>query len=129
MKKEDQPEQRSGGESSGSVSFIPLSAIRPSSSTAKGDSAAPSLDPAAVRARLSGKEGPQFWRSLEELADTDEFREYLHREFPRQAPRDMEPLNRRDFLKFMGASLALAGAVGCAYQTPEKIVPYVKSPE
>ena len=31
------------------------------------------------------KKGPQYWRSLEELAQSDAFIEMLHREFPRQA--------------------------------------------
>ena len=37
---------------------------------------------AAIRSRLAGSEGRLYWRSLGELADTPEFREYLHREFP-----------------------------------------------
>ena len=67
------------------------------------------LDLAAVRAKLAQKNGRAYWRSLEELAGDDEFNHFLEREFPRQAPRDMAPLARRDFLKLMGASLALAG--------------------
>ena len=43
------------------------------------------LDFAQIRARLADKEGPAYWRSLDQLADTDEFREFLHKEFPRQA--------------------------------------------
>jgi len=38
-------------------------------------------------------------------------------------------LDRRDLLKFVGASLALAGATGCTRQPAEKIVPYVRQPE
>jgi MoCo/4Fe-4S cofactor protein with predicted Tat translocation signal len=45
----------------------------------------------------------EYWRCLEELSDKPEFTRYLKREFPRQAPRDMTPLSRRDFMKFMGA--------------------------
>ena len=41
----------------------------------------------------------------------------------------MGALPRRDFLKLMGASLALAGLSGCAFQPNEKIVPYVNQPE
>ena len=29
--------------------------------------------------------GKKFWRSLEELADTPQFREFVEREFPQQA--------------------------------------------
>jgi molybdopterin-containing oxidoreductase family iron-sulfur binding subunit len=82
-----------------------------------------------VRRRLADKQGKEYWRSLEELAATEEFEELLHREFPRQAGEwDDEP-SRRTFLKVMGASLALAGLSGCVYQPPESIVPYVRQPE
>ena len=37
--------------------------------------------------------------------------------------------SRRDFLRFMAASLALGGIGGCAYQPAESIVPYVQAPE
>jgi molybdopterin-containing oxidoreductase family iron-sulfur binding subunit len=40
-----------------------------------------------------------------------------------------EGLDRRDLFKFMGASLALAGATACTRQPAEKIVPYVRQPE
>ena len=36
---------------------------------------------------------------------------------------------RRNFLKLMGASLALAGLTGCTRQPTEHIVPYVRQPE
>ena len=87
------------------------------------------LDLAAVRERLKDQNGPQYWRSLEQLADTPGFQELIEREFPRQAPRDWQPLSRRDFLKYMGAALALAGVSGCALQPQEHIVPYVAMPE
>ena len=73
--------------------------------------------------------GKKYWRSLEELADTPQFREFVAREFPQQAEGWNDPLERRTFLKLMGASLALAGLSGCVFQPPEKIVPYVKQPE
>jgi molybdopterin-containing oxidoreductase family iron-sulfur binding subunit len=83
----------------------------------------------AIRSRLAGANGRLFWRSLGELADTPQFREYLHREFPEQASQFNDPKGRRDFLKLMSASLALAGVSGCVKQPLEKIVPYVKQPE
>ncbi len=70
-----------------------------------------------------------YWRSLGELADTLQFREYLHREFPEQASEWNDPKGRRQFLKLMSASLALAGVGACTKQPPEEIVPYVKQPE
>ncbi len=85
----------------------------------------------AIRARLSGATGRRYWRSLDELADTDEFRDFLHREFPREASVwDDGILSRRHFLHLMGASLALAGISGCSNQPHnEPIVPYVRQPE
>src|SRR5436190_5204611 len=72
------------------------------------------LDLAAVQARLATAQGRDYWRSLEELAETDSFQEFLHREFPRQASEWTPAMNRRNFLKLMGASLALAGLTACA---------------
>src|SRR5689334_12199416 len=73
--------------------------------------------------------GKKYWCSLEELADTPLFREFVAREFPQQAEGWNDPVERRTFLKVMGASLALAGLSGCVFQPPEKIVPNVKQPE
>ena len=82
-----------------------------------------------IRSRLNGLEGRTYWRSLEELADTPEFKDYVQREFPSQASEFTDPAGRRDFLKLMGASLALAGVSACTRQPEEKIVPYVRQPE
>jgi molybdopterin-containing oxidoreductase family iron-sulfur binding subunit len=87
------------------------------------------MDFSPIRSRLAGSEGRLYWRSLGELADTLEFREYLHREFPEQASEWNDPKGRRQFLKLMSASLALAGVGACTKQPPEQIVPYVKQPE
>lgn len=70
-----------------------------------------------------------FWRSLEELADTPGFRERLADEFPRLLPVWDAPIDRRSALKLLGASLMLAGLGGCGdAQPPELIVPYVRQP-
>ncbi len=87
------------------------------------------MDFSAIRSRLAGSEGRLYWRSLGELADTPEFRDYLHREFPEQASEWNDPKGRRDFLKLMSASLALAGVGACTRQPEEQIVPYVRQPE
>jgi MoCo/4Fe-4S cofactor protein with predicted Tat translocation signal len=87
------------------------------------------MDLAAIRSRLAGADGRLYWRSLGELADTPEFRDYLHREFPEQASEWNDPKGRRTFLKLMSASLALAGVGACTKQPPEAIVPYVRQPE
>src|SRR4029079_13339891 len=82
-----------------------------------------------VKSRLAASDGRMYWRSLGELADTLQFREYLHREFPEQASEWNDRTVRRQFLKLMSASLALAGVGACTKQPPEQIVPYVKQPE
>ncbi len=63
------------------------------------------------------------------MANTPDFRELLHREFPQGASELLDPVSRRTFAKLMGASLALAGVTACTRQPAEKIVPYVKQPE
>ncbi|HWT02250.1 MAG TPA: TAT-variant-translocated molybdopterin oxidoreductase [Pyrinomonadaceae bacterium] len=86
---------------------------------------------ALMRERILAEQdgGPRYWRSLEELADTPEFREFVEREYPQHAEEWHDPIGRRNFIKLMGASLALAGLTSCVYQPPEKIVPYVDQPE
>jgi MoCo/4Fe-4S cofactor protein with predicted Tat translocation signal len=87
------------------------------------------LDIAAIRARLASLQGRQYWQGLEELAQTDEFQDYLQHEFPRQAAVWDGTMDRRKFLKILGAGLALAGLAGCVNVPAQKIVPYVKSPD
>ena len=84
-----------------------------------------------LRARLDGVGGQEFWRSLDELAETPEFLDYVSHEFPRQSGEWMDTVARRSFLKLMAASLGLAGVGlgGCMRQPDEKIVPYVRQPE
>src|SRR5512142_1316603 len=72
---------------------------------------------------------PQSWRSLDELASTEEFRTLVEDEFPNRTPDWNDPASRRRFLQLMGASIALAGASACTKQPKEVIVPYVKQPE
>ncbi|MFN8005611.1 MAG: TAT-variant-translocated molybdopterin oxidoreductase [Terriglobia bacterium] len=78
---------------------------------------------------MNQSQGQAYWRSLEELAGTPEFQEYLYREFPQNADQWVDPVGRRRFLQLMGASLALAGLSACTKQPAEHIVPYVKAPE
>ena len=92
---------------------------------------------AAVREKIDAatahdaaeKTGPQYWRSLEELAGSPEFQAALHREFPKGASEWLDKASRRGFLKVMGASLGLAGMTGCVKLPLEPIVPYVRQPE
>ncbi len=79
--------------------------------------------------RIMKKDLPQYWRSLEELAQTEEFRAFVEDEFPNRTPDWNDPTSRRRFLTLMGASIALAGASACTVQPKEMIVPYVRQPE
>ncbi len=70
----------------------------------------------------------QYWRSLEELSQRDDFESVVADEFPRHAAALEGGLDRRDFVRLMGASFALAGLAACN-RPAEEIVPYVKQPE
>ncbi len=87
------------------------------------------IDIRSLRTRLEGSRGRHYWRSLEAVSETPEFKEFLHREFPQNASEWLDPVGRRGFLKLMGASLALAGVSACTRQPDEAIVPYVRQPE
>ncbi len=84
---------------------------------------------AALRDSILSKSGKEYWRSVEEFVDAPEFEEFVSREYPHEIEEWDNSLSRRNFVKVMGASLALAGLTGCVIQPAEKIVPYVKSPE
>src|SRR6185436_10539961 len=76
--------------------------------------------------------GRQYWRSLDQLAEQPEFRQWLEREFPAGASEWTDPVTRRHFMKIMSASFMLAGlgfaAVGCR-RPVEKLEPFGKQPE
>ena len=80
----------------------------------------------AARAQFAVARGPAFWRSLEELADSEAFLDWLRQQHPQFAAE--LTVDRRRFLKFLGASLALAGATACSRPPQGEIVPYVHSP-
>ncbi|MGD0682194.1 MAG: TAT-variant-translocated molybdopterin oxidoreductase [Terracidiphilus sp.] len=86
-----------------------------------------SLD--AVREKLKNVRGKKYWRSVDELADTPEFQAAVEKEFPGSPHAWGDEVSRRGFLKFMGASAALAGLAGCTKQPDEPIYPYIKQPE
>ncbi|MFV0336676.1 MAG: TAT-variant-translocated molybdopterin oxidoreductase [Chthoniobacterales bacterium] len=74
---------------------------------------------------------PKMWRSLEELENSPEFEEHLQREFPEGAGvYEDSGLSRRDFVKLMGASMALAGVGLTACRRPEAhLVPFTEAAE
>ena len=71
--------------------------------------------------------GRRYWRSLDELADTSEFKEWLQREFPQGASELEDGVSRRHFVRIMSASLMLAGmgVMGAGCRRPEeKLEPF-----
>ncbi len=74
--------------------------------------------------------GRTYWRSTGELLDTPEFREQLEREFPQGIAELEAGVSRRDFVKLLTASMALAGVGLTGCRRPEAhLVPFTKSPE
>src|ERR1700751_554405 len=75
--------------------------------------------------------GRRYWRGLEELAETPEFKSWLEREFPEGAAElETDGVSRRNFMRLMGGSLALGGIGLSGCRRPETyIVPYTKSVE
>ncbi|MHC4860763.1 MAG: TAT-variant-translocated molybdopterin oxidoreductase, partial [Planctomycetota bacterium] len=69
----------------------------------------------------------RWWRSVDELRD-GEVRRIVEREFPSRAGLLSDPVSRRQFLKVMGASMALLTMTGCRWPD-EEIVPYAHRPE
>ncbi len=87
---------------------------------------APAVAPGAATS------GRTYWRSLDELAETPEFRQWVEREFPEGASEWSDPLSRRHFVKIMSASFMLGGIglVGGGCRRPvEKLEPFGKMPE
>jgi Fe-S-cluster-containing dehydrogenase component len=68
-----------------------------------------------------------MWRSLDELTDGDAIGDRLVHERPSWSA--LYNVDRREFLKLMSASLALAGLAGCTREPQEKILPYVNAPQ
>jgi MoCo/4Fe-4S cofactor protein with predicted Tat translocation signal len=71
--------------------------------------------------------GKEYWRSLDELAETPEFRTLVENEFPGLAEELLSPRTRRAFLKIMGASLGVAGLASCRWPK-ELILPFADRP-
>jgi len=80
----------------------------------------------------------KYWKGLEELKNSPEFVQNVNNEFAEQIPVEEflgdnnltinNGTNRRDFLKFLGFSVAAASLAAC--ETPVyKAIPYVVKPE
>ena len=72
--------------------------------------------------------GKQYWRSLDQLSHTGEFKDWLHREFPANASEMLDGTSRRNLLKLMAASMGLAGLTACR-RPVEKVLPNVRGVE
>ena len=73
--------------------------------------------------------GPRYWKSLDDLAETPAFKDWVEREFPAGAS-ELQGVNRRHFMKVMAASFGLAGLGMAGCRRPEQtILPYSKQPE
>ncbi len=79
--------------------------------------------------KVTAASGKEYWRSLDELADSPEFDAFVRREYPSQTEVLIDPVSRRSFMKLMGASLGLAGLAACTVQPKEEVIPYIKQPE
>ena len=100
--------------------FIPLPILE--------TSALPTSAGEGVAQHLATARGQEYWRSLDELADTPEFRKYLETEFPTKHELWMDPISRRDFMKLMGAGMAMMFFSGCR-KPLQMIFPYNENPE
>jgi len=69
-----------------------------------------------------------YWRSLQELADTEEYRNQVENEFPTGIEPSDDGMSRRRFLQVMSASIAMTTLAGCRWPE-EKIVPYAERPD
>ena len=69
-----------------------------------------------------------YWRSLQDKMDSKELESFIVNEFPKGTVEVSETMTRKKFLSLMGASMAMAGLVGCR-KPVQKILPYVNAPE
>jgi molybdopterin-containing oxidoreductase family iron-sulfur binding subunit len=76
------------------------------------------------------KPSPKYWMSLEQWRNDPDFIKLAETEFrssPLQSSDGQDGWARREFLKLMGASLALT-SFGCVRRPAQKIIPYAKKP-
>ena len=108
--------------------------VMPDSDNTKRHPLADLMSGATLAARPAQK---RFWRGLDELAETPEYKGFSRHEYPYgaqteqgRAAQEVNTLGRRDVLRLMAASAALAGLTACTKLPTEKIVPYAQqSPE
>ncbi|WP_442508522.1 TAT-variant-translocated molybdopterin oxidoreductase [Novipirellula sp. SH528] len=74
--------------------------------------------------------GPEYYRSIEHLAGSPEVAQYIEQEFP-SLSQAIGTTDRRQFLRLLGASMALAGitSTGCRRWPVEEVRPHTSRPE
>ena len=70
----------------------------------------------------------KYYRSIDQLEQSEGFKELLKREFPDVDPVKLDPVSRRRFLQLMGASATLASAAGCRWEE-QKVITFNERPE
>lgn len=76
----------------------------------------------------------KFWMTVDQAENPEAFAKNIPGEFavsgsPVREGFEKEGLDRRDFMKVMGASALMASLAGCTRRPVQKIVPYVTNPE
>lgn len=79
---------------------------------------------------MNTTKGREYWQSFQHLADSEEVQAKLDQEFSGYDPNELISTPRRNFLKLLGASMALAGITltGCRRWPKEKILAYTTPP-
>src|ERR1700744_1715176 len=77
--------------------------------------------------RGASRDRPALWSGVEEISNDPAFQAWVDAEYPAAA--EFAPTARRDFLRLMGASFALAGLTGCEKSPFVAAIPYVYQPE
>ncbi len=72
---------------------------------------------------------PKYWTSIDQLLQTEEYKKAAAQEFlENPAEQNLTDMDRRSFLKVMGASFLFASAA-CYRRPVEKVIPYVNQPQ
>ena len=69
-----------------------------------------------------------YWKSIDDKNNSDRIKSLIEDEFPAGTAELAEIMTRKKFLSLMGASMAMAGLVGCR-KPVQKILPYIEAPE
>ena len=65
-----------------------------------------------------------YWKSIDDKNNSDRIKSLIEDEFPAGTAELADIMTRKKFLSLMGASMAMAGLVGCR-KPVQKILPYI----